>query len=90
MEQEQAVFDWKDLLLAGGLFLIIFLPLDLVIEWLAARWDITMLHARYRQMDVGTALAVALSLVIASRLFDALGSKRVKRPTKLDSGPPLP
>ncbi len=72
MEQAPTVFDWKGLLLAGGLFLIFFLPLDIAIEWAADHWDLTMLQARSRRIDAGTLLAFVLSIVIASRLVTRL------------------
>ena len=90
MEQEPAVIEWKGLLLIGGLFLMVFLPLDLAIEWAADRWSVGMLQASYRQTDAGTLLSFVLSLAIASGLSVALGLRPLKLPAKLDSKPPLP
>lgn len=82
--------DWKEVLLVAGLWLIVFLTLDHVIDWAADRWRLGMLQIRYKQSDTGTALALVISVVTASRIADALRVRPSRQPGKLDSKPPLP
>ena len=91
MEREPTVIDWKDLLLIVLLCLVIIFTLDIVIEWAARRWSLDFLIQRSSR---GRTLAMLLSAAggswIGFKIAAALGFKPVKRPSKLDSEPPLP
>jgi len=89
-EQEPAVFDWWDLLLILALWLVIFCTLDLAIQWAALRWSLNWLVESGGRGSLDIGVAGLAAWWISSKITDALGYKPIKRPSKLDSKPPLP
>ena len=89
-EEVRGVIDWRDLLLIVALCLIIFLILDLALDWAARRWSLDWLHTRGRRSDLGSILAGLGGSWLGFRIASALGFKPIRRSAKLDSEPPLP
>ncbi|GAA3999714.1 hypothetical protein [Sphingomonas humi] len=88
--QEPSGTGWRDLLLIGLLWCIIWAILYMALEWAARQWGRDWLNQRYKRTSMAAVIAVAGAALIGSWIADALGFKPNRRPEKLDSKPPLP